>query len=157
MFNMTVRIPSKRSFIICCICIIGLLIIIGFAAEGGVTYGVYDSQSAQVAYINSRGYEVDEEPVSKQSFTIADEFDRSMEMYNEIQQSQGFDLSEYKGCTVTRCTYLLKNYPNYTEGMRLSLIIYNGNIIGGDIHSTIDSGFMHGFDLEGINIDIKET
>lgn len=156
MINMTIRLPSKRSFVIFAVCIIGVLIISGFVIQGGVACGVYDNISAQLAYIKSHGYEVDETPISQKSFTIADDFDHSMTMYNEIQQSQGFDLNEYKGCTVTRYTYSLKNYPNYTEGMRLSLIVYKGNIIAGDIHSTIDSGFVHGFDIDSTNIDIKK-
>ena len=147
MINMTVRLPSKKSFVICAVCTIGVLIILGFVIQGGLTYGVYDNPSAQLAYIKSRGYEVDETPLSQKSFTIADEFDHSMTMYNEIQLSQGFDLNEYKGCTVTRYTYSLKNYPNYTAGIRLSLIIYKGNIVAGDIHSTTGSGFVHGIDF----------
>ncbi len=157
MINMTVRFPSGKKFAVCSICIIGVLIIAGFVIQGGATAGGYDSTSAQIMYAKSRGWEVSDKPTAVKSFTVADEFDRNMTLYNEIQQSQGFDLTEYKGCEVTRYTYELKNYPNYTDGMKLSLIVYNGNIIAGDIQSATDSGFMHGFDLDGANIDIKET
>lgn len=79
--------------------------------------------------------------------TIADRFDSNMELYNEIQLSQGFDLRDFKGCEAVRYTYKLLNYPNYPDGVHLSFIVYNGDIIAGDIQSTTDSGFMHGIKL----------
>ncbi len=156
MLNMTVRLPSKRKFIFWSLCIIGLLIIVGFVIGGGVTAGNFDNISTQVDYARKHGWDVSDRPLSVKTFTVADKFDKNLKLYNEIQQSQGFDLSDYKGCEVKRYTYELKNYPHNPDGMRLSLIIYKGNVIAGDIHSTMDSGFMHGFNLDGTNIAIKQ-
>lgn len=147
MLNITVRLPSKRRFIIWSVCIIAVILIAGFVMQGGALRGEYDSYGAQVRYAKSLGWEISEKPVSEQKITIADRFDSNMELYNEIQISQGFDLRDFKGCEAVRYTYKLLNYPNYPDGVHLSFIVYNGDIIAGDIQSTTDSGFMHGIKL----------
>lgn len=147
MLNITIRLPSKRRFSIWAVCIIAIMIIAGFVMQGGTLKGEYDSYSSQVRYAKSLGWEVSEKPVSEQKFIISDQFDSNMEFYNEIQLSQGFDLRDFTGCEVVRYTYELINYPNCPDGMRLSLVVYDGNIVAGDIQSTTDSGFMHGIKL----------
>lgn len=154
MLNMTVRMPSSRKFVIWSICIIGLLIIAAFVIQGGGLVGEFSSSNAHAKFAKSHGWKISEKPVSEQNFTIPDNFDENMELYNEIQLAQGLDLRKFKGCKVTRYTYELYNYPNNPEGMRISFIVYDGNIIAGDIQSTMDSGFMHGFDFSGTRMEL---
>ena len=69
------------------------------------------------------------------------------------QRDQGFDLRKYAGKEVQRFQYVVTNYPNYPEGIRANLLVFNGKIIGGDLCSLEFGGFMHGFEnLEGENV-----
>lgn len=66
--------------------------------------------------------------------------------YNEIQTSQGFDLSKFKGKQVSRFTYSVLNYPGQKEYIRANLLIYKNQVIGGDVCSVFaENGFMQGF------------
>ena len=67
---------------------------------------------------------------------------------HEIQKQQGFDLSRFRGKQVSRCSYEVLNYPGQKEYIRANLLIYNQEVIGGDICSIYaENGFMHGFSL----------
>lgn len=77
---------------------------------------------------------------------IPETFGDVYQNYNAIQTEQGFDLSKFKGKQVTRSTYSVLNYPEQKEYIRANLLIYNDEIIGGDICSVYaKNGFMHGF------------
>ena len=65
------------------------------------------------------------------------------ENYNKLQKSQGYDLSLFKGVTVTQYTYEVKNYPT-DEVVLVHLLVYDGVIIGADVMSTAADGFMQG-------------
>ena len=67
---------------------------------------------------------------------------------NELQKSQGFDLTDYAGKSVTIYNYKVLNYPENSEYVYATLIVLDGVIIGGDIHSTELNGFMHGFKID---------
>ena len=45
---------------------------------------------------------------------IPEEFDDVFLMYNDLQQSQGFDLENYKGKSVKRYSYLAKKFVPHT-------------------------------------------
>ena len=68
-------------------------------------------------------------------------FDR----YNELQRSQGFDLTRFAGKQVKRYVYSVTNYQNATAPVYATLLISRGDVIGGDITSTAGAGLMHGF------------
>ena len=70
---------------------------------------------------------------------------------NDIQLSQGVDLTAFKGVRVKRWTYSVKNYAGYEskDCVRINLLIAEGKVIGGDVCSTEIDGFMHGFQKPG--------
>lgn len=97
-------------------------------------------------FISQLGWEVDETSVEVCEVIIPEEFDSVYTDYNEIQKTQGFDLTEYAGKRVKRWTYTVKNYSGYenTELVHINLLVYDDKIIGGDICSVELNGFMHG-------------
>lgn len=101
----------------------------------------------RIAYLSQFGWSVDEEPCEVKEVIIPAEFDEVYEKYNKIQLEQGFDLSEYCSKRVKKWTYTVTNYPGYEDSqcIRATLLIYNGNVIGGDICSVELNGFMHSF------------
>lgn len=94
-------------------------------------------------YIETLGWHVSETP-EKTEYVIPSDFDAETKAYNEIQKRQGFDLSEYAGKTAVKYTYELTNYEEYAGTVYLNLITVDGKVIGGDISSAEDNGFITG-------------
>lgn len=101
----------------------------------------------RIAYLSQFGWSVKEEPCEVKEVIIPAEFDDVYENYNKIQLEQGFDLKKYCSKRVKKWTYIVTNYPGYedSECIRATLLIYDGNVIGGDICSVELNGFMHSF------------
>jgi len=105
----------------------------------------------RLTFISQFGWEVESEPEEICEIIIPQEFDDVYNNYNDIQLEQSCDLRDYCGKRVKRWTYIIKNYPGYTETdtcVRINLLIYDGMVIGGDVSSTEISGFMHTFRKE---------
>ena len=105
----------------------------------------------RLSFVSQFGWEVESEPDEVSEIIIPQEFDDVYNNYNEIQLQQKCDLRDYCGKRVKRWTYIIKNYPGYTETdtcVRINLLIYDGMVIGGDVSSTELSGFMHTFQKE---------
>lgn len=114
-------------------------------SEGSVASGAdLSTNERRVAYLESLGWEVDEEPVEIVEIVIPQTFNAVYKNYNEIQKNQGFDLSKYCGVRAKRWTYNVKNYPGTAEGIHANLLIYNNKLIGGDVSSVEINGFMQG-------------
>ncbi len=113
------------------------------AGEGFLNYSA-STDEQRLNFIESLGLTVRNEPDSVKEFVLPDEFDEVYEEYNKIQKQTGLDLSAYKGNTVKKWTYTVTNYPDYenSDVIKLTLIVCNGRIIGGDICSTELDGFM---------------
>lgn len=105
------------------------------------------TQEERVNFISQFGWEIDEEPVEVCEVIIPAEFDETYTSYNEIQKSQGFDLTAYAGKRAKRWTYCIKNYEDYEnqDFIRVNILVYDGIVIGGDVCSLELDGFMHGF------------
>ena len=63
--------------------------------------------------------------------------------YNDLQKSAGYDLQPYTGKTAMRYVYKITNYPGTTDPVYATLLVLNGEIIGGDITDTAAKGTMH--------------
>ncbi len=103
----------------------------------------------RVAFLSQFGWEVSEEPLEVAEVMIPSEFDDTYILYNEMQTEQGFNLEKYKGVRAKRWTYEIRNYPGYPEDsgcIRANILVYEGNVIGGDVCSVELDGFMHGFE-----------
>ena len=103
-----------------------------------------DSDESRMNFISQAGYTVAPEPLSVNEIVIPQEFDETYTQYNLLQTESGFDLKKYSGCTVKKWTYKVTDYPGYenSEAIQLTLLVYKGKIIGGDICSTEIDGFM---------------
>ena len=98
----------------------------------------------RVALIRGYGWEVEEEPIDEKTVTIPVEFDSIMESYNDIQRQQGFDLSKYRNREMTRYTYRITNYPDYSGTVICNILIYKNRVVGADICSSDVNGFISG-------------
>jgi hypothetical protein len=94
-----------------------------------------------VAYLQTHGWLVSEEPASVEEVLIPETFDASYDEYLALQSSQGFDLTQYAGKTVKRYTYQVSNYPGLKENIWASLLIYKRTVIAGEIYCSQGDGF----------------
>ena len=87
------------------------------------------SNEERLTYLKACGYAADPEPIQTQEVSIPKEFNEVFTRYNELQQSQGFDLSDYAG------------KPD-GEGVHATLIVYQDRVIAADLSCTEGEGFM---------------
>lgn len=114
----------------------------------GVTYRYEKVKSADdaAAFLGQFGWVVDAGSVETAQVTIPAEFDKVFAGYNELQKSQGLDLSKYKKKSVTRYTFTVTNYEGRQGTVYANVLVYRNRVIGGDICSADVNGFIHGFE-----------
>ncbi|MGN1097268.1 MAG: DUF4830 domain-containing protein [Clostridia bacterium] len=83
------------------------------------------------------GYKAEENPSEIVEVTIPEEWDGVYNNYNALQMEGGFDLTPYKGRTCTRYTYEIPD--KFARG---NVLVYNGEVIGGDVCSITLDGIM---------------
>ena len=72
--------------------------------------------------------------------TIPKSFNDMYEKYNELQKPLGTDLSAYKGF---ECTRYSLHYPEYEGcGRTMTLLVFDGRLIGGDMSDDLFDGEM---------------
>ena len=107
--------------------------------------GSAGTNEARVSFLQSFGWEVLEEPVQTQQVRVPEDPSEVFLRYNDLQRSQGYDLSNYGGKTLTRYVYQLTNYPSSDGLYFATLLVYDGSVVGGDVASSRQDGVMHGF------------
>ena len=73
---------------------------------------------------------------------LPEEFDAVLEEYNALQLSQGFDLRAAAGKSCLCCSYDLVGYPGWEGRVIATIYIFQGRVIGGDIHTAAVDGFL---------------
>ena len=99
---------------------------------------ILSENTDRVLFLAECGWLSDEEPKSVQEIIIPSEFNEIYSAYNDIQLSQGFDLNDYKGKTVTKYVYGIRNYPE-SEYVNATLLIFEDKLVGGDL-ALLESG-----------------
>jgi len=98
----------------------------------------------RVAYLERMGWEVNKTPVGVEEVLIPFEWNDAFEDYNNLQNDQGFELTNYRGKRVTRISFTVKNHPSGMEKVQANLLCYKNSIIAGDVQCASKEGFMHG-------------
>ena len=158
MFVYSMRAGTLRFFGVVFLALAALVTLIVFVPElqpasaevseevSAVSYEKIKDNEARIHFLSSFGWEVENTPVEATTVQIPKEFDKVFAAYNELQRSQGLDLTEYAGKTIERYTYKVTNYKEYEGTVYANLLIYRGRVIGGDICSADSNGFIYGFE-----------
>lgn len=103
-----------------------------------------ETPEQRIEFFRQFGYEAKEDPVSVKEVVIPEEFDDTYNEYNDLQKSQGLDLTDYKGVRVKSWCYEIINYPGYENSgtIRGNLLTYGGTVIACDISNVELGGFM---------------
>ncbi len=120
----------------------------GAVSESGesISYDKVKSAADAVNFLSQFGWTVDGGSPESAKVTIPAEVDKVFAAYNEIQKSQGLDLSKYKKKDLTRYTFEVTNYEGYEGKVYANVLVYRNKVVGGDICSADVSGFVHGFE-----------
>ncbi len=151
MFIYSVRASTIKFFTVIALTVAVLVGLIVFgnsgnyvsAFSGNVDFSGVETNEKRVEFISRFGVKVNPEPVETETFSVPENFDRVISGYNEIQKSQGLDISKYKNKKVTRYTYEAENYNSSGKSAYVNLIIYRGTVVACDVSSTDPNGFLY--------------
>ena len=104
-----------------------------------------DTNDARVRFLTDLGWDVTVSPTESMQVKIPQDTSEVFQRYNALQKTQGFDLSKYAGKTVMRYVYRVNNFPDATEPVYATVLVYKDQIIGGDITNTAPDGKVQGF------------
>ena len=103
-----------------------------------------ETNEARVAYITRQGWQINAEPIQTQSVKIPTENTEVFNRYNELQKTQGFDLTQYTGRQATRYVYEVLNAPEAEGPVYATVFVLDGRIVAGDVTDTAPGGKMRG-------------
>jgi len=150
MLVMTAKVDKKKIAIIAVAIIAviaGAFLLFGGSDDTPTAVTNVSNNDARVAFLKSFGWDVTNSPVESSQVRIPEESGEVFERYNALQKSQGYDLSTYAGKTVMRFVYKINNFPNATEPVYATLLVYKNQIIGGDVTDTSAQGKVYGFKM----------
>ncbi|MBQ7256004.1 MAG: DUF4830 domain-containing protein [Oscillospiraceae bacterium] len=96
----------------------------------------------RIAYLQQLGYEVEQSPLKEREVRIPDAEDPVFTRYNALQLSQGFDLTQYAGKVAKQFVYRILNDPSGDVDLYATILVYDNQVIGGDVASKSASGVM---------------
>ena len=151
MMFMTAKVDFKK-IIVALAAVAAVILVLVLLLGGGddstsTAAPAVSDNDARVEFLKGFGWEVAASPTESGQVKIPQSPDDAYQRYNQLQKSQGYDLSQYAGKTVMRYVYKINNYPGATEPVYATLLVYKNQIIGGDITDTAVKGHMHGFTM----------
>ena len=145
MMVMTAKVDIKKILLILgaiVALIIGCIVIFGGDEAPSTTTAAPSAadNDSRVSFLKKLGWEVNASPVQSGQVKIPETRSEAFDRYNALQMTQGYDLSKYAGKTVMRYVYKVTNYPDATEPVYATVLVYKNTVIGGDITDTAPHG-----------------
>ena len=147
MMIMTAKVDFKKIIIILAAVvgvILAMILLLGGNKTAQTAAPAAGSNEGRVKLLEEMGWQVAASPVESGKVRIPDQPSELFSRYNDLQKSQGYDLSQYAGQTVMRYVYKVNNYPGATEPVYATLLVHKEQIIGGDITDTGAKGVVQG-------------
>ena len=148
MMVMTAKVDAKKigiAIAVVAAVIIALIALLGGGGDTQTAAPALTGNDGRVAFLKDFGWVVSTSPTESSQVRIPTDNSEVFQRYNALQKSQGYDLSQFAGKTVMRYVYQIKNYPNATEPVYATLLVYKNQIIGGDITNTAAKGVVQSF------------
>lgn len=153
MMVMTAKVDTKKIALVLCAAVgavIALILLLGGGHSAQTTsISAVSSNDARVEFLKNFGWDVTTSPAESSQVRIPENTTEVFDRYNELQKSQGYDLSQYAGKKVMRFVYKINNYPNASEPVYATILVYKNQVIGGDITDTAAGGKVQGFQMPG--------
>ena len=161
MMVMTAKVDMKKTAIALC-CVVALIITIILCAGGADTQTTsaapVSNNDARVQFLKDFGWEVSPSPTESSQVRIPEQASEVFDRYNQLQKSQGYDLSKLAGKNAMRYVYQISNYPGATDPVYATVLVYKNQIVGGDVTDTSPKGKVQGFKMPAVaNIAPSES
>jgi hypothetical protein len=143
MMVMTAKVNPKKIFLVLAAVVAMILAVIWLWPAGDGTQtptAKITTNDDRVAFLANLGWDVTVTPTETMQVRIPENDDAVFRRYNDLQKSQGYDLSAYSGKAIMRYVYRINNYPGATEPVYATLLIYKDQVIGGDVTNTSPGG-----------------
>ena len=151
MMVMTAKVDKKKiGLVVLAVAalILSVILLLGGNEETAATAAPSVSNNdARVQFLKDFGWDVTTSPAETSQVKIPEESSEVFDRYNNLQKSQGYDLTKYAGKKVMRYVYKINNYPNAKEPVYATLLVYKDRIIGGDVTDTSAKGKIRGFKM----------
>ena len=151
MMFLTAKVDMKKIAMILgaiVVVIVALILLFGGGEKAQSTAApTVSNNDARVEFLKKFGWQVSSSPVESSQVRIPEERGEVFDRYNQLQKSQNYDLTQYGGKNVMRYVYKVNNYPNATEPVYATVLVYKNQVIGGDITDTAAGGKVQGFKM----------
>lgn len=127
--------------------ILALILLLGGGETTQTSVRPVTSNDGRVAFLKGFGWEVTTSPTDSGRCKIPGKSSQVFDRYNDLQKSQGYDLSQFAGKNVMRYVYQVNNYPGATEPVYATVLVHKNQIIGGDVTDTAAKGHIQGFQM----------
>ncbi len=147
MMMMTAKVNIKKILIGLIAAIALIIALVSLTSNQDSTADTVTTMSdndSRVQFLESLGWDVTTSPKESSQVRIPEEQSPVYSRYNDLQKSQGYDLSQYAGKNVMRYVYEIKNFPNSEQPVYATLLVYKNQIIGGDVTNTAAKGTVQG-------------
>ena len=147
MMVMTAKVDMKKTAILLgCIAAVIIAIIMFLGGDAQTTSApAATGNDARVKFLRDFGWDVGNSPTESSQVRIPDQASEVFDRYNQLQKSQGYDLSKLAGKNAMRYVYKVNNYPGATDPVYATVLVYKNQIVGGDITDTSPNGKIQGF------------
>ena len=152
MMMMTAKVNIKKvliALVAVAALIIALVSLLGGEKENPAAVTTMSDNDSRVQFLEDQGWQVTTSPKEASQVKIPTEASPVYSRYNDLQKSQGYDLSQYAGKTVMRYVYEVNNYPGAQQPVYATLLVYKNQIIGGDITDTAAKGAVQSLKKPG--------
>ena len=150
MMVMTAKVDMKKIAMVLGIIaagIIGIVLLFGGSDSQSTSATAASNNDARVKFLTDFGWEVANAPVESSQVRIPDGVSEVFDRYNQLQKSQGYDLTKLAGKNAMRYVYKVTNYPGATDPVYATVLVYRNQIVGGDVTDTSPKGKVHGFKI----------
>ena len=147
MMVMTAKVDLKKIALILgavAAVILGLVLLFGGDHTQTTAATPVSNNEQRVQFLESLGWEVAASPAESGQVRIPETATEVFDRYNQLQKQQGYDLSTYAGKNVMRYVYKVENFPDASEPVYATVLVYKNQIIGGDITDTSAGGKVQG-------------
>lgn len=155
MMVMTTKVDIKKIAIVLAgvvALILAIVLLFGGKNDAPANAAAVSNNDGRVKFLEGFGWQVSTSPTESSQVRIPEKESEVYSRYNDLQKSQGYDLSKYAGKNVMRYVYKVNNFPGATEPVYATLLVYKNQVIGGDITDTSPKGAVQGFRMpEGQN------
>ena len=125
--------------------ILALILMLGDRDSSPTAAQSVSGNDARVQFLQDMGWEVTTSPAQSGQVKIPANSSEVFDRYNQLQKSQGYDLTAYAGKQVMRYVYQVNNYPGATDPVYATVLVYQNKVIGGDVTDTSATGVIRSF------------